>query len=123
MPLRVLVVDDEPDIRTIAQLALEGIAGWEVRTAASGQAALDLARSESYDVVLLDVMMPGMDGLMTHRELKALENPPPTIFVTAKSQRQELQAYLSLGACGVIQKPFDPVTLGDEVSRILARAR
>jgi CheY-like chemotaxis protein len=116
----VLMVDDEPHIRRVGELALRSVGRWEVRLAQSGEEALELALAERPDVILLDVMMPGMDGPMTLERLR--EQPEtadiPVIFMTAKVQRHEVDRYLRLGARGVISKPFDPMTLPDEIRRI-----
>ncbi|MBI2378218.1 MAG: response regulator [Deltaproteobacteria bacterium] len=121
MPLAILLVDDEPDIRTIATMALRDISGFDVDTAHAGDRALELATSRTYDAILLDVMMPGLDGVKTFQLLAERSVKTPVIFMTAKTQRREMESYLALGAAGVIQKPFDPVSLGDEVHSILAR--
>ena len=110
---RILYVEDEPDIRTVAQIALESIGGFTLELCSSGQEALDKAPGFAPDLILLDVMMPGMDGPST---LKALQNIPetahtPVIFMTAKAQPHEIRRYMDLGAIDVISKPFDPVAL------------
>lgn len=124
---RVLYVEDEPDIQAVARFALEQLGGFEVEVCSSGTEALDRIGVFKPHVVLLDVMIPGMDGPAT---LQALRGMPagrtvPVIFMTAKAQPQEIADYKGLGAIGVIPKPFDPITLGDEVRKIwnLARAR
>lgn len=125
MALKVLLVDDDDDIRSIGELALVEVGGMTTVLASSGPLALEVAARELPDVVLLDVMMPGMDGLTTFRRLR--EQPAtaaiPVVFVTAKVQRHEVQRYLDLGAVGVIGKPFDPMTLPDELRAIMARPR
>ncbi len=119
---KILLVDDDADIRTIAELSLRSVGGFDVALVASGREAISAAAEHAPDVVLLDVMMPGMDGPAT---LSALRNDErtkklPVIFMTAKVQRHEVQRYLELGALGVIQKPFDPIQLPEEVKRIMA---
>jgi CheY-like chemotaxis protein len=114
---RVLVVDDEEDIREVAQLGLETFAGWHVRTAASGPQAVREAAADPPDVVLLDVMMPELDGPST---LAALREDPathdvPVVFLTAKVQPTERRRLEHL-ASGVIAKPFDPVALAGEIA-------
>ena len=118
---KVMIVDDDEDIRMVCELAIRRMGGWEVVMAASGDEALALARSEQPDVILLDVMMPGSDGPTT---LGMLRNQPetariPVIFLTAKAQRQEVDRYIALGATGVIGKPFDVMKLADEIRRII----
>lgn len=120
----VLLVDDEPDIRTIGAMSLQRVGKLEVRTASSGAQAIELATQEAPDVILLDVMMPGADGPETLSLLRA--NPTtaaiPVVFMTAKVLRDEIDRWLSLGAIGVIRKPFDPMTLPDELRAICAGA-
>jgi two-component system OmpR family response regulator len=121
---KVLLVDDEEDIRTIGQICLSRVGGWETILAASGEEALRLAVSERPDVVLLDVMMPGMDGPTVLATLRAnpLTATIPVVFLTAKVQRGDLGHYVALGARGAIPKPFDPMRLPHEVRRILERS-
>jgi CheY-like chemotaxis protein len=119
----VMIVDDDEDIRLVSELAARRIGKWDVILATTGEEALDRARDRQPDVILLDVMMPGMDGPTTLAKLR--EEPKtakiPVIFLTAKVQKQEVESYLALGAMGVILKPFDVMTLPDEVRRIVAR--
>jgi two-component system, OmpR family, response regulator len=125
MTLKVLLVDDEPDIRRIGQLSLSKIGGFTVVQASSGVQALELAARERPDVVLLDVMMPVLDGPSTFARLAA--DPAtasiPIIFMTAKAQLHEVAAFRALGAAGVIPKPFDPVALPAEVNRLIGQLR
>ena len=119
---KVLMIDDEADIRTVGTLSLEKVGKWSVVTASSGSEGLAQAASEKPDVILLDVMMPGMDGIETFEALRADTGTAgiPVIFMTAKVQRSEVQQYLDLGARGVISKPFDPMSLPDEIRGIVA---
>lgn len=121
---RVLLVDDDPRIRKIAQIALQGVANWHVSLASSGFEALEAAATEKPDVILLDVMMPEMDGPTTLARLRESDKTAsiPVIFFTAKVQKHELDSYLALGAAGIISKPFDPMTLPQEITQILDRA-
>ena len=119
---RILMVEDEPDIRMIARLALENVGGFTVRVASSGADALKEAPGFAPDLILLDVMMPGMDGPTT---LKALRATPalaatPVVFVTAKVQPAEVAHYRSMGALDVIAKPFDPMTLAETIRQVWA---
>jgi CheY-like chemotaxis protein len=119
---RVLVVDDEDDIRQIAQLSLERIGGWTVVTASSGDEAVELAAHEGpFTVVLLDVMMPGSDGPATLKRLRSgpLDARTPIVFLTAKVQPADRQRLLELGAAGVIAKPFDPTQLSQQLWAVL----
>jgi CheY-like chemotaxis protein len=121
-PLQVLYVDDEPDIREIAALALQLDPGIQVRLAESGAMALHTLQDWRPDAVLLDVMMPVMDGPAV---LKALQGDPrwaaiPVVFITARTQAQDRQRLLELGAVALIGKPFDPMTLAGELRSVLA---
>jgi CheY-like chemotaxis protein len=111
--VKVLVIDDEDDIRRVARLSLAAVGGMDVCEASSGSLAVRKAREEQPDVVLLDMMMPGMDGLAT---IRALRGDPetadiPVVFLTAKAMSAEVDRLKGLGACGVLVKPFDPLTL------------
>lgn len=119
-PQRLLCVDDESDIREIAAMSLELDGGFTVKSCASGQQALEALPAFAPDMVLLDVMMPDMDGPTTLERLRQLPEgrTVPVVFITAKAQRQEVEHFLSLGAVGVIAKPFDPMTLADQVRSI-----
>lgn len=121
---RILLVDDEPDIQEVARTALEIVGGFTVITAGSGEQALELALSEQFDLVLLDVMMPDMDGPQVLARLKqnAKTRDLPVVFLTAKVQSHEVQEYLRLGAADVLSKPFDPMALPADVRRIWENA-
>lgn len=118
---KVLLVDDDPNIRKLAKMSLERVGNWEVMVAGSGTEALELLNSYRPDVVLLDVMMPGLDGRMTLAQLKKtpVVADLPVILMTAKVQNEEMDEYLGLGALGVIIKPFDPMLLPAEISAIV----
>ncbi len=120
---KVLYIEDEVDIQTIARLALESIGGLVVETCSSGREGLDRAAGFSPDLILLDVMMPDMDGPATLRALRQLPGMAdvPVVFMTAKVQPQEVAGYRALGALDVIAKPFDPMTLAEQVREIWAR--
>lgn len=125
MPLKVLHVEDEPDISEITAIALRRDGGAELESTASGEQALDLLRSGySPDVILLDVMMPGLDGPETLLRIREVPGHlrTPIIFMTARTQGHEKQRYLELGALAVITKPFDATTIGQQVREILAGA-
>jgi CheY-like chemotaxis protein len=122
---KVLLVDDEPHIRRIGELSLRNVGKWTVLLAASGPDAIEAAAREAPDVILLDVMMPGLDGPATLAEIKARAETSaiPVIFMTAKVQKQEIERYLAIGAIGVIPKPFDPMALPAQIRQIVeARA-
>jgi CheY-like chemotaxis protein len=118
---KVLVVDDEDHIREVTELALAAVAGWEVVTASSGQEALDKAASEMPEAILMDVMMPDMDGPTTFARLREQEGTGnvPVVFLTAKIQEADRERFAHLGVAGVISKPFDPMTLASEVASLL----
>jgi CheY-like chemotaxis protein len=122
MTPRLLLVDDEPDIRQIARIALERIGGWTVVEACSAETAIDVVATESpFDAVVLDVMMPGLDGPATLRMLRDGRLAPgtPVVFMTARAQLEDRQRLAALGAAGTIAKPFDPITLPAQLQQIL----
>ena len=121
---KILYAEDEPDIQSIAQIALEMVGGYTLKVCNNGQEALDAAEAYAPDLILLDVMMPTMDGpaaLAEIRKIPALENVP-VIFMTAKVQNQEMDEYKQMGAIDVIAKPFDPMILSETVQALWARA-
>ncbi|HEV2135243.1 MAG TPA: response regulator [Terracidiphilus sp.] len=121
MAHRILIIDDEDDIREVAALSLESVAGWEVIVAGSGPQGLARAIEHQPDAVLLDVMMPGMDGPTTFRELR--KNPAtakiPVLLLTAKVQSSDQRRFADLGVDGVLFKPFDPLTLHQQIADTL----
>ena len=116
----ILYVEDEPDIQAVAKIALEVVGGFELKICSSGEEALACAISFAPDLLLLDVMMPGMDGPSTLKELKLLPElaDTPAIFMTAKVQPNEVAEYKSLGALDVIAKPFDPMALSEQIKAV-----
>jgi two-component system, OmpR family, alkaline phosphatase synthesis response regulator PhoP len=120
--MHALIVDDDADIREVARLSLELIAGWVVTEADSGAAAVERARADRPDVILLDVMMPGLDGVATLRllNLDRSTHDIPVIFLTAKAQIGERRHLEDAGARGLIPKPFDPLRLSAEIETILS---
>lgn len=119
--MRVLLVDDEPDIRRIGELSLQAAGGWEVILAASGAAGLEAAERHRPEVVLLDMMMPGMDGFMVLKRLREIPGceATPVIFMTARVNEDEVASYLEAGAVGVVHKPFDPTKLSADIRRTI----
>jgi CheY-like chemotaxis protein len=117
----VLVVDDDEMIRELTQISLESVAGWRVLTADGGHAAIEVARREHPDAVLLDMMMPDMDGLTTfeHLQAEASTSDIPVILFTAKGTVGEKQPWDDHALSGVIGKPYDPMTLGSQVAQLL----
>ncbi|MDE1155103.1 MAG: response regulator [Acidobacteriaceae bacterium] len=118
---RILIIDDEDDIREVAALSLESIAGWQVSTASSGAEGIQKALAERPDAILMDVMMPGMDGPTTFREMQ--KSPElasiPVLLLTAKVQSVDQRRFSDLGVAAVLFKPFDPLTLADQMSTVL----
>ena len=120
---RILYVEDESDIRTVTAMALEAVGGFTVISCNSGKEALATAPDANADLILLDVMMPGMDGLATLSALRGLPQTAdtPVIFMTAKVQASEIQHYMRLGVTDVIAKPFDPMTVSAQIGEIWQR--
>ncbi len=117
---RILHVEDDPSIQAVAKLALEAVGGFQVLSCSSGQAALDQLAAFAPDFILLDVMMPDMDGPQTLAHIARLIDieQVPVAFMTAKVQPAEIAHYSSLGARDVIIKPFDPMQLAAQVRKI-----
>ncbi|MBD2481670.1 MULTISPECIES: response regulator [Planktothrix] len=120
-PKHILLIDDEDDIREIAQLSLEMLGGWVVLLANSGREGIQQAQTHQPDAILLDVMMPELDGLATFQQLQA--NPVtqgiPVILLTAKVQSADQRNFKELGVSGLITKPFEPLALAEQVAKIL----
>lgn len=118
---RILFIDDEDDIKTLAQFCLELEANWEMIGASNGKEGIEIAEKEKPDAILLDAMMPDLDGIETLAKLRA--NPEtkdiPTIFITAKAQASDRRRFYSAGAKGVINKPFNSLTLASQISGFL----
>jgi CheY-like chemotaxis protein len=118
---RVLIIDDEDDIREVAALSLEATAGWTILTASSGREGIETAAREKPDAILMDVMMPEMDGPTTFKHLQA--NPAtasiPVVLLTAKVQGVDQRRFAGLGVAAVLFKPFDPLTLASQISDVL----
>lgn len=119
--MKVLVIDDEEDVRFVARMSLGRVGGMTVIEASSGEEGLVRARGDQPDFILLDMMMPGMDGADTFRALRADAQTSriPIVFLTAKAMTSEVQRLHTLGAKGVILKPFNPMTLADDIRTIL----
>ncbi|MGL5874931.1 MAG: response regulator [Xenococcaceae cyanobacterium] len=118
----VLIVDDEEDIRAIASLGLEMGGGWTVLTASSGFEALKMASDRQPDVILLDLMMPDMDGRETLQKLKANSNTQniPVILLTARIQKSDRESFADLDIAAVFAKPFRPMQLPEQISQVLS---
>ena len=118
---RILIVDDDADIREATQLCLEITGEWEVLKAGDGPAGIAIAETAKPDAILLDMMLPGMDGLTILRKLR--ENPEtnriPIIILTAKAQSHEQQYFGQLKVASIITKPYDPLTISDQIAAAL----
>ena len=118
---RILIINDEDDIREVAALSLEATAGWEIVAASSGAEGIRAAAEHKPDAILMDVMMPGMDGPTTFRQMQ--QNPAisriPVLLLTAKVQGVDQRRFADLGVAGVLFKPFDPMTLAQQISHAL----
>ncbi len=121
----VLLVDDEPDIRKLARLCFEAVRPWKVVLAGTAAEALALAAVERPDVILLDVLMPDMDGsaLMSALRSRPESADTPIIFMTGVHQKAEVDRLRALGPAGIIDKPFDPMGLADRVQRFYEAGR
>lgn len=118
---RILIIDDEDDIREVAALSLEATAGWHILTANSGAAGIEIAVAELPDAILMDVMMPDVDGPTTFRKMQ--QNPAiahiPVLLLTAKVQGVDQRRFAGLGVAAILFKPFDPLTLAEQISEVL----
>lgn len=117
----VLLVDDEDDIREVAQMSLEVTAGWTIDGANCGTLGIEKAKEIKPDAILLDVMMPDMDGPTTFKKIREIPelSETPVILMTAKVQASDLEQFSAIGVSGVIAKPFDPMSLAEQVKDIL----
>jgi len=121
---KILYIEDEPDIQAVAKIALEAVGGFTLKICSSGAEAIASAEAFGPDLILLDVMMPVMDGpatLLKLREIPSLKKVP-AIFMTAKVQKEEVNRFISIGAVDVIPKPFDPMTLSEKITTIWERS-
>ena len=117
---RILVIDDEPSVLRVIQYCLEDLAGWSTEGVSSGQDGLVLAVTQPFDAIVLDLMMPGMDGIMFLKALRAYPNAPDllVILLTAKSA-VSLESLFDLDVAGIIEKPFDPIQLPIQIAQLL----
>jgi len=117
---KILYVEDEPDIQAIAQIALEVVGGFTLKICSNGNDAISAITDFAPDLLLLDVMMPGIDGPTTLKEFRKIPEftETPAIFMTAKVQPDEIDALLAYGAVDVISKPFDPMELANLIREI-----
>ena len=119
----ILYAEDDPDIQLVGTMALEQVGGFSVTVVNSGVEALTAATDNQPDLILLDMMMPDLDGLSTLKKLRENSNTAsiPVIFMTAKVQEKEVKQYYEAGALAVLPKPFDPMTLADQIREIWLR--
>ncbi len=117
---RILVVEDDADIQAVVRMALEMVGGYTVEICAGGRSALGIVETFNPDLILLDVMMPDMDGptVLEHLRAQPATARLPIVFMTAKAQAHEVAAYRAMGAFAVISKPFDPMTLSAQLANI-----
>ncbi len=117
---RILFVEDDPCIQAVAEIALATVGGFTVRVCSGGREALSVVEGFAPDLILLDVMMPDLDGPATLREMRAEGRGPrvPVVFLTARVQAEEVARYKEMGAIDVIAKPFDPMTLASRIREI-----
>lgn len=122
---KILFVDDDEDIHLILQFAFRGVPGLIVRSVLSGEEGIKAALEFQPDIILLDVMMPNMDGIATLQTLKVLPSLTniPVIFLTAKAQKDEVESYFKYGIADVIVKPFDPETLINQVRTVWEKSQ
>ncbi|HEY3368062.1 MAG TPA: response regulator [Symbiobacteriaceae bacterium] len=124
MPLRILLIEDDPDIQKMVRLSLMYQGGHQVSVASGGEEGLSKATAENPDLILLDVMMPEMDGYETCKRLKSQPGTRhiPVVFLSARAQQTEIQKGRELGAVGYLVKPFDPMTLSSQLDAIIGTA-
>ena len=118
---KILIVDDENDIREVAAMSMEDVCGWKVVQARSGPEGLQLAQDQHPDAILLDVMMPDMDGPSTLQQLRSNTSTAqiPVIFLTAKVQGSDRKRFGELGVAAILAKPFDPMLLCSQIAEAL----
>jgi CheY-like chemotaxis protein len=118
---QILLIDDEELIREVAVMSLSAVGDFAVTTAGSGEEGLRLAMSERPDAILLDVMMPGLDGptMFAHLRADPVTADIPVVLLTAKARRSDHEEWAQLGVAGIVVKPFDPMALPDDVSELL----
>lgn len=120
--MKILLAEDDSNIALIAKITLEKLGNHTVTAVHDGKAALELALKESYDLVLLDGMMPLMDGVTVLKKLKTSHaSHVPVIFLSAKSQEADIKEVMELGAIGYIQKPFEPKSLCNQITELLEK--
>ena len=118
---RILIIDDEDDIREVASLSLEATVGWHVITASSGAKGIELAKMHQPDAILMDVMMPGVDGPTTFKRMQQTQEIShiPVLLLTAKVQGVDKRRFADLGVAAILFKPFDPLRLAEQIAEAL----
>lgn len=119
--MKILLAEDDPNIATISKITLETLGGHEVHLVDNGEEAYNRALKETFDVILLDEMMPKMNGIKVCKELRIKKVQTPIIFLSAKSQLTDVEIFETIGT-GFIPKPFDPMTLNSKITKILEDA-
>jgi CheY-like chemotaxis protein len=121
MSKRLLIIDDEPDLRRVIQIALEELEGWQAVTVASGREGLEAVKDGAWDGILLDVSMPEMDGFSVFEQLQADPEARtiPVVLITAKVLPSDRQCFAEMSIAGVITKPFDPLAIGPQIATLL----
>ncbi|HBC41915.1 MAG TPA: two-component system response regulator [Pseudanabaena sp.] len=121
LPKSLLLIDDEPNLAMVIAVCLESFKGWSVRVSNSGKEALSIVESLKPDAILLDVMMPEMDGIQVYQQLQANTHTRsiPVILLTAKIQNSDREQFTQLGVAGMIAKPFDPLAIADQIAQLL----
>jgi CheY-like chemotaxis protein len=117
----ILLIDDEPNLASVIAVCLESFKGWSVRVTNSGKEALSIVESLQPDAILLDVMMPEMDGIQVYQQLQTNSHTQniPVILLTAKVQNSDREQFAKLGVAGTIAKPFDPIKIADQIAQLL----
>jgi two-component system, OmpR family, response regulator len=122
---KILFVDDDTDILSIIKYSLDALEGVTVLTSSKGEEGVEIALAESPDLIILDVMMPNMDGIAVLKALRLLPNckTTPIAFLTAKVQKSEIEEFMRLGVIGVLEKPFDPIGFPDEILKLWRKSQ
>ena len=117
---RILYAEDEPDVQTVVELTVQTMSDYEIKICDNGKKLLENVEEYNPDLILLDVMMPEMDGPTTFKHLQENEKTKniPVVFMTAKAQVHEIETFKETGVLGVITKPFDPINLCNEIKKI-----
>lgn len=120
---KILYAEDEPDLQTVVEMTINAMSNYEIKICDNGKKLLESVEAYNPDLILLDVMMPEMDGPTTFKNLQANEKTKniPVVFMTAKAQVHEIETFKETGVLGIITKPFDPVNLCSDIEKIWAK--